>query len=218
MSSDESIRTPSPGRDYSSLLNDSTESIEETPENSEAAYLKAQLDLLSSQKHMHIDMHAKQVSGAEREKQELERVLREEREKFKRDLEAITTELLEVKSSFNALTKKKKQEAETLQHKLKAQEEYFLKVIYDKDQTISKLRQKVHSKPPVKKESKEYVQGISKLIVTLEKELAELRQRTKSEKHNKKLWELISRNENRLTEARTIQEDLIKSKMFGKLT
>ena len=62
------------------------------------------------------------------------------------------------------------------------------------------------------------IQSISRMIVALEKEQAEIKQglreleRTRSNENKcRKLRDLMTRNEHRLNEARGIQEDLIRS-------
>ncbi|CAG9334181.1 unnamed protein product [Blepharisma stoltei] len=77
-------------------------------------------------------------------------------------------------------------------------------------------------KPPRESQKNNYLDDISHMIVTLEKEQAELKQKIKElefnaayERDKKKISDLIRRNEERLTEAKAIQEEMVKDSFIS---
>lgn len=226
-------RSPSPGKDYNSLLYDS--SFDETGSQlrSENGYLKAQAQLLEKEKQMHIEMHAQHRHAAARDMKEMQQRLSTERAKFKNDIETITQELIEVQSCFQIVKKKKKQQAEEFTVNMKNCEDSYLKSLAQKDNYIKELETKLkindeHKQPRMRRKQKSqtqkekprdgHIHSISKLIVTLEKEQAHLKEALNdlentadSARESKKIAELIHRNQARLLEAHNIQEDLIQS-------
>lgn len=222
---------------------------------SQNGFLEAQIQVLQTEKDMHISAHAKEKLKLETKIKELTiRLQGESKEQsktlqmFKIKIQELETELEEEKQKHQNFVKKHKTKLET-------KEKELMKIIKDKDKHIHQLQLQleqgkcsricsfnpvhaVHKQSKSKKlltttlpktfysnpvsyqsKSESRLDSISNMIVKLEKDQADMSQTISDldysltgDKSKRSLQDLMQQNEQRLKEAKMIQQSLLKEK------
>lgn len=218
---DLSARTPSPGEDYNSLLYDSfdnsySHATHLNRVNAAKHHFKQELEESPENNYRH---SMKLKGKTEKSNQELKTEMLLMNRKHSLKQESLVKQLREQETHYSDLLAEKDQLIKELTRKLKLYEENYTK---PKQKPKSTKQQKILS-PRLFGNKTESIQNISKMIVALEKEQAELKHSLReleclpeTGRETKRISELISRNEFRLTEARTIQEEVIRSSLTRK--
>ena len=162
-------RTPSPGGDYNSLLNDSstnkynTEEFEnirdyspiEPKENShseiirlrsENKYLRAQLDIITKEKEMHVISNAQERNKNIKNLKYIKDLANNELQRIKKENEEIGEKNKELVKKNKELQGIKIEKLEFYKKQLENQEKHYQILLRDKDRIISTLTKEVQDK------------------------------------------------------------------------
>mmetsp|Transcript_7386 Transcript_7386/g.7246 ORF Transcript_7386/g.7246 Transcript_7386/m.7246 type:complete len:199 (-) Transcript_7386:11-607(-) len=176
-----------------------------------------------------------EASDINKQLQEMQISFRTLKAKKEQQAEAFKNKIREDEERFMQVVREKDKKIEKLIQQIEdltqqpriraAKSEDKLKIETKKKKPVKKILKPVQPLSPSRTRGngkQKYISEISHMIVALEKEQAELKQKVKDieyesgmERDKRKLKELIKRNEERLNEAIAIQEEMVKVKFLS---
>lgn len=222
---------------------------------SQNGFLEAQIQVLQTEKEMHISAHAKEKMKLESIIKELTGKLQGENKEQTKTLQMFKIKIQELEGLLEEEKQKHQNFVKKYKTKLENREKELMRIIKDKDKHIHQLQLQleqgkcsricsfnpvhaVHKQTKLKKnstlsipkvsysnptsyqsKSESRLDSISNMIVKLEKDQADMSQTISDldfsisgDKSKRSLQELMQQNEQRLKEAKMIQQSLLKEK------
>lgn len=166
-------KTPSPGINYDSLINDSStnkfdadeleniriyspvdsqvhESFDIKKVLSENSFLKAQIEMLIKEKEMHVKSNAKDRIRINKEIQNVRNVMQEELIKVNEENKNLMQKNTECLKKIQKLQSFKNEKIEFYKRQLESQEKHYEILINDKNRVISSLKKHIDDKKSAK--------------------------------------------------------------------
>ena len=190
-------RTPSPGGDYTSLLNDSSLSRYNTTEldrireyspiepnskqdlrediqklRSENMYLKAQLEIASKEKELHIQSNAQERIKIKKIITNMKSAMHNDLVSLKKENQELVEKNAELVKRLQKLQSIKVEKAEFYKKQLESQENHYQILLNDKDRVINALKKEVQDKKTQKTATHKKRKSVSRRLSVFPSEIS----------------------------------------------